>query len=61
MEVISKNESRNMQMVVKDGVTSHIKIRPDEHCQPRLRKRMESGPVKAYWGYDPREVFEGEE
>ena len=55
MQVISKNEKRNMQMVVEGGQTRHVKIDPHSHAMPRLRPRMESGPVKAYWGYDPRE------
>ena len=37
MIIVSKNESRNMQMVIIDGVTRHIPIDPDMPMRPKTK------------------------
>jgi hypothetical protein len=35
--VVSKNEKRNMQMIIEDGRTKHVPINPNKPCRPKKK------------------------
>jgi hypothetical protein len=44
--VISKNQERNMQMIVKGGKTMHVPIEPDQPIKPKKKGWQEKKKTK---------------